>query len=122
MKKFILNIPIIILFIIFCLKLADAATFSIAVGGSNAINLVSLAIFIFVIIFICTFRSLFYPILDCFFSIFSFQFPKFATWQDSDRWKTSRICPAGHYINNLGCRRHPRTSPLSKSSSGRTIL
>lgn len=67
MKKFILNIPIIILFIIFCLKLADAATFSIAVGGFNAINLVSLAIFIFVIIFICTFRSLFYPILVTFF-------------------------------------------------------
>ncbi|MBP5468968.1 MAG: hypothetical protein J6Z11_06945 [Candidatus Riflebacteria bacterium] len=56
MKKYIINIPIIILFILFCLKLADAATFSIAVSGSNAINLVSLAIFIFVIIFICTFK------------------------------------------------------------------
>ena len=32
------------------------------------------------------------------------------------------ICPAGHYIINLGCRRHPRDRTLSKSSSGRTIL
>ena len=42
----------------------------------------------------------------------------FAIGQVSDRWETSKICPAGHYINNLGCRRHPRARTLSLSSSG----
>ena len=55
-KKFIVNLPIVIIFILLCLKLADAATFSIAVGGSNAINLVSFAIFVFVLAFLCTFK------------------------------------------------------------------
>ena len=48
----------VIIFIVgsLCLLLADWGSFSISVNGSNFIDLVSLAIFIFIVCFICTFK------------------------------------------------------------------
>ena len=48
----------VIIFIVgfLCLLLADWGSFSISVNGSNFIDLVCLAIFIFIVCFICTFK------------------------------------------------------------------
>lgn len=56
MKSFIITSIIIIVVGFLCLLLSDFGTFSIAVNGSNIIDLIYSVIFIFILCFICTFK------------------------------------------------------------------
>ena len=55
--KTIISIVSAIAVLIICMLIADHGTFSIAVNGNNIIDLVSLAIFIFIVYFFATMKS-----------------------------------------------------------------